>query len=175
MNIRRATKLDAQGIAKVHVDSWRTTYKGIIPQSFLDNLSYENREELWQKNIAIEKNIVLVAENERGEIVGLADGSTREANLEANASDLTSIYLLEQYQGQGIGKELLKEMMRSFKERQFQTIYVDVLSDNKTRHFYEYYGAEYVKSVPLAIGGTVVEEEVYVWKDIDDVLKKLSK
>ncbi|ATP42408.1 GNAT family N-acetyltransferase [Solibacillus sp. R5-41] len=174
MNIRKATLQDAQGIAKVHVDSWRTTYKGILPQFFLDNLSYDNREVLWKKNIAVEKNVVLVAENVQGEIIGFADGSTRETNLVANASDLTTIYLLEQYQGQGIGKKLLKEMMESFKERQFQTIYVDVLADNKTRYFYENYGAEYVKSVQLTIGGKVVEEAVYVWKDIDAAIEKLS-
>ncbi|MEK4425348.1 GNAT family N-acetyltransferase [Solibacillus sp. FSL K6-1523] len=175
MTIRKATMQDAQGIAKVHVDSWRTTYKGILPSSFLDNLSYVKREELWRNNIAVEKNVVLVAENEKGEIVGFADGATRETNLVPNASDLTTIYLLEQYQGRGIGKKLLKEMMLSFKERQFQTIYVDVLADNKTRYYYEYYGAEYVKSVPLTIGGTVVEEAIYVWKDVNAVIEKLSK
>lgn len=46
MNIRKANRDDAPGIAKVHVDSWRTTYKGIIPQSFLDELSYEQRTKL---------------------------------------------------------------------------------------------------------------------------------
>lgn len=30
MNIRRAILTDASGIARVHVDSWRTTYKNII-------------------------------------------------------------------------------------------------------------------------------------------------
>lgn len=32
MIIRKAKLDDATGIAKVHVDSWRTTYKGIIPE-----------------------------------------------------------------------------------------------------------------------------------------------
>jgi len=46
MIIRKAKLDDATGIAKVHVDSWRTTYKGIIPDDFLNNLSYEQRTEL---------------------------------------------------------------------------------------------------------------------------------
>lgn len=46
MKIRRAKLDDAQGIAKVHVNSWRTTYKDIIPNDFLDNLSVEQRTEL---------------------------------------------------------------------------------------------------------------------------------
>lgn len=175
MNIRNVMLQDAQGIAKVHVDSWRTTYKGILPQSFLDNLSYAKRTELWQKNIANENNVVFVAENDHGEIVGFVCGATRETNVEANSSDLTSIYLLEECQGQGVGKMLLKKMMESFKARHYQTIYVDVLADNKTRHFYEYYGAEYVKSVSLASGGTEIEEAIYVWKNIDAVLELLGE
>lgn len=36
MQVRIATLNDAAGIAKVHVDSWRTTYKGIIQEEFLN-------------------------------------------------------------------------------------------------------------------------------------------
>ncbi|WP_306428702.1 hypothetical protein [Robertmurraya siralis] len=41
MIIREATLSDAEGIAKVHVDSWRTTYKGIVSDVFLEQLSYK--------------------------------------------------------------------------------------------------------------------------------------
>ena len=51
MIIREANLDDAKGIAKVHVDSWRTTYKNIIPDEYLNNLSYEKREQLWTNNI----------------------------------------------------------------------------------------------------------------------------
>ncbi|MER2028571.1 MAG: hypothetical protein ABS903_05315 [Solibacillus sp.] len=93
--IRKANLSDAPGIAKVHVDSWRTTYKGIIPQSFLDGLSYEQRTILWKNNISDKNNTIYVAENE-GEIIGFVTGGKRNTNKEAGASDLTSIYLLEE-------------------------------------------------------------------------------
>lgn len=174
MITRHATMEDAAGIAKVHVDTWHTTYSGILPQSVLDNLSYAKRTELWESNIANENNVIFVSENCKGEITGFVVGATRETNLEPGASDLTSIYLLEECQGKGVGKQLLKVMMQSFKERGFQKIYVDVLSENNTRHFYEYYGAEYVKTVQLNWDGTIIDEDIYVWKDIDAVLQKLQ-
>jgi len=34
MKIRRATLQDAENIAKVHVDSWRTTYQNLLPKEF---------------------------------------------------------------------------------------------------------------------------------------------
>jgi hypothetical protein len=45
--IRPAHLDDAPGIARVHVDSWRTTYKGVIPDTILANLSYEARTQQW--------------------------------------------------------------------------------------------------------------------------------
>jgi len=174
VNIREATIQDAQGIGKVHVDSWRTTYKDIIPDHFLNNLSYEQRTELAKRNITKKDNHMLVAENEFGEIVGFADASTRESNVVPCSSDLTSIYLLEEYQGKGIGKLLLKELFMYFKQKGYQSIFVEVLAENKTRYFYEYYGAEYVKTMQITIGGKVLEEYVYVWNDIDKILEKLE-
>lgn len=44
IHIRRAIKDDIQGIAKVHVDSWKTAYKGIFAEEILDNIAYEKRE-----------------------------------------------------------------------------------------------------------------------------------
>ncbi|PJN55835.1 hypothetical protein PAEVO_25570 [Paenibacillus sp. GM2FR] len=43
MHIRHANEQDAAGIANVHVNSWKTTYKGIVDDSFLENLSAADR------------------------------------------------------------------------------------------------------------------------------------
>lgn len=73
MNIRKARLKDAEGIARVHVDSWRTTYKGIIPDDYLNSLSYEQRTELWKNNIGKKGNYVLVAENTEEQVIGFTD------------------------------------------------------------------------------------------------------
>jgi hypothetical protein len=41
MIIRDASPADAAAIARVRVDAWRETYRGIVPEAFLDGLSYE--------------------------------------------------------------------------------------------------------------------------------------
>ena len=173
MNIREATLQDAAGIAKVHVDSRRTTYKGIIPQSFLNNLSYEQRTHLWQKNTTDSNRKVYVAETEQHEIIGFVVGEKRETNKEDGACDLSAIYLLEQWQGFGVGKQLLKKIMHDFQQQGYHKVYVEVLAENKTRHFYQYYGAEYVKTVQLKFDDTPVDEEIYVWNDIEAALSKM--
>ena len=113
-----------------------------------------------------------MAENEQGEIIGFATGGTRNTNLVPNSTDLTSIYLLEEYHRTGTGKQLLKEIFTYFKHKGYEKIFVEVLAENKTRDFYEYFGAQYVNNNKIEIGGKIVEELTYVWNDIGKVIEK---
>lgn len=174
MIIRKAELSDAEGIAKAHVDSWRTTYKGIIADSFLSQLSYDRRTQLWESNISNKENCILVAENTEGIIVGFADAWKRETNMVPYSIDLTSIYLLEDYQGKGIGKKLFRELFNYIKKKGYKKAFVDVLEKNKSRYFYEHYGARKIKTVEIIIGDALLNELIYEWNDLDSVLEKLN-
>ena len=173
MKIRNATEQDAPGIARVHVDSWRAAYKEILPSEFLACISYEKRTTLWENNIADKTNYIVVSETDDGYITGFGTASKRATNTVANSGDLTSIYLLDEYHGQGIGKLLMKKLFFHFKKLDYQKVFVEVLEDNQTRFFYEYYGAQLIEKVQLQFGDTVVNELIYEWGNIDAVLKKL--
>ena len=173
MRVRKAVISDAPGIAKVHVDSWRTTYKDIIPEQALNNLSCDNRTELWKRNITRADNYVYVAENNEGEIVGFGDCGKREENNVEHSGDLTSIYLLEEYQGKGIGKKLLKQLFLQCVDLGYERVFVEVLEDNKTRYFYEYYGATLLKTEKIVMAGKELNLLIYEWDDMNKVLNKL--
>ena len=170
MLIREATLADAEGIAIVHVDSWRTTYKDIMPSDFLDKISYEKRKDIWIKNITSDENHVYVAENNEGKIVGFISGGKREKNKVEDSGDLTAIYILENSQRMGIGKKLIKELFFKFEELGFKTIFVEVLEDNKSRYFYEAFGAELLKTEKIKMVGAELNLLVYGWRDISRVL-----
>ncbi|WP_326910744.1 hypothetical protein [Sedimentibacter sp. MB31-C6] len=63
MKVREAELTDAFSIAKVNIDSWRNTDKGIIADEYLNNLNYEKKEQAM-KNIIInstkDKNMYLL-------------------------------------------------------------------------------------------------------------------
>jgi hypothetical protein len=48
VNVRRARLQDAAAIARVHVDAWRSTYRGIVPDEHLDGMSYERSKRNWE-------------------------------------------------------------------------------------------------------------------------------
>ncbi|HZB44911.1 MAG TPA: hypothetical protein VE360_06695, partial [Pyrinomonadaceae bacterium] len=49
VGFREATVADCAAVAEVHVRSWRESFAGIVPQSFLDGMSVERRAEAFEK------------------------------------------------------------------------------------------------------------------------------
>ncbi|MCC3356075.1 GNAT family N-acetyltransferase [Bacillus sp. REN16] len=165
MKIRKAILSDAKGIAKVHVDSWRTTYKGIIPDEFLQRLSYESREKMWERGIP--NGHILVAENNSGEIAGFAcGGKERSGSYENYQGELYAIYILQEYQGQGLGKKLVIPVVKQLLDKDFNTMLVLVLEENKSCLFYEALGARKLNTFEVEIGGKNLKEAVYGWDNL---------
>ena len=78
MLIREAKLEDAEAIARVHVDTWQTTYQDIIPESYIAKLSYQKRKERWANmlsNITEEnrQHFVCVVENNTKLIIAFAE------------------------------------------------------------------------------------------------------
>ncbi|ATP41027.1 GNAT family N-acetyltransferase [Solibacillus sp. R5-41] len=168
MNIRKAVLSDAKGIAKVHVDCWKTTYKNIISDQYLNKLTYESREQLWENNIP--NGGVFVAENKEGEIVGFSSGGIeRSGNYKGFEGELYAIYILKEYQGNGIGKALVKPIIKEITELGLNSMLVLVLEDNISRLFYESLGGKKIDTVEVEISEKKLSELVYGWEDIRNI------
>jgi len=61
-------------------------------------------------------------------------------------------------------------LFSKFDELDYKTIFVEVLEDNKSRFFYEAFGAELLKSEKIKIAGTELNLFIYEWKDISTVV-----
>ena len=140
--IRPATPQDAPAIAAVRIDSWRSTYRGLIPDAYLDGMQLEQSTALWDRVLTAGKNStsVFVAEND-GDVVGFAAGNMlQEPRHELNA-ELTAIYLRPDYQHAGIGRRLVESVARAEQAHGANGLIVWVISGNKrARAFYEALG-----------------------------------
>ena len=172
MIIREAITRDISEIAKVHVDTWRTTYRNIFSSEFLANLSYEKRENSWHQvfNNALKgNNFIYVAENESGQIVGFVNaGREREDNL-IYRGELCALYILESYQRQGIGVKLVKKVAERLNRMEIDSMLVWVLKDNPACHFYEKLGGKEISAKEIERKGTKLIEIAYGWKDISNL------
>lgn len=166
IEIRRAVGKDAEDIANVHVESWRTTYSGIMKDSIISGLDVGRRTELWKHNIAKEGNIVLVAVKE-GQIIGFADGSqVKEGEYPEYDGDVTSIYFYKEEQGNGYGKLLLEALFHAFAQAGFQNAIVKVLDQNESRNIYERLGAKLIDSQEVPQYGEGLNLLTYAWENL---------
>lgn len=169
MIIRKATLNDAKGIAKVHVDSWKTTYANIMPVEYLNQLSYEERERLWEKNMT--NSDVFIAENAEGKIIGFSSGGKeRSNNYPGYIGELYAIYILKEYQGNGLGKLLVKPIIKKLHQKNLFSMVVLVLEDNPSRLFYEALDGKKIDTIEINIAGKKLDELVYGWKDSRTIL-----
>jgi GNAT superfamily N-acetyltransferase len=153
---------DLPAIARVHLESWLTTYTGIVPQAYLDSLTFENRLERWQKhsaNIGLERRLFVAVLD--GQIVGFADcGKERNADPEFDG-ELYGFYILETQQKHGIGRQLFAAVVENLQARGFKKMLVWVLAQNPAAAFYQHLGGTKVREQHLEIGGANLLEWGY--------------
>ena len=174
MIIRQATLEDAAGIAKVHVDTWRTTYRGIVPEEFLANMSYQESEKRWaaRLNDSEGKTCIYVAEDEVGHIVGFVSGGPDRDNDPVYKGELYAIYILQAHHGKGIGHRLTLALVEGLLQMGLDSMILWVFSVNPARRFYEALGGQLVKTNQFEINGVIIDEVAYAWPDIRLLLKE---
>ncbi len=168
--LRAANRDDALPISQVHVSSWRTTYRDIIPAPFLNELNAEQRVPRWQQLIDSDAHLI-VAEN-AGQIVGFISGGPIREPLDGYDTELYAIYLLEETQRKGIGTALLIELSRRLRNAGLHNMIVWVLTANVSSHFYEKNGASLIAQKEMEIGGALLTAAAYAWPAIEALAER---
>lgn len=168
--IRKALAADAPAIARVHVDSWRTTYRDIVPEEHLAKLSCEKREELWNRVITDPRQFTFVAE-EVGRIVGFASGGRNRGGEADYLGELYTVYLLQAQQQRGLGRRLTFGVARELAKVGIPTMLAWVLRENPACEFYLKLGGKPVASKLTIIGSKTLEEVAYGWSDLPTLLQ----
>ena len=169
-HIREANQNDVVGMAKVRVDTWQATYKGIVPDDFLKGLSYQSTSERWKKAFWENRNpnvAVFVVENERKDIVGIAICGPEQSQDPIYHGEIYVLYVLPQNQNQGIGRGLVAACVQYLiQQLAVETMLIWVIAENPYRRFYESLGGRMVREKTKEIGGKMISEVGYGWEEI---------
>ncbi|HSJ86859.1 MAG TPA: GNAT family N-acetyltransferase [Anaerolineales bacterium] len=176
--IREALENDIVGVAKVRVDTWRATYKGIIPDSFLEGLSDQSVADRWRKSFWENRNpaaAAFVAENEYGDIVGIAMCGPEQNQDVVYQAEIYVLYVLPQYQNHGIGRQLVAACLQHLVHNlNVKSLLIWVIAENPYRKFYESLGGKAVLEKTQEIGGRLIREIGYGWEEIDTLLHSME-
>jgi L-amino acid N-acyltransferase YncA len=138
--IREATPEDIPAVAALHVKTWSDTYWNVRhPPTFLV------RERQWREQFKkTDSNwFCFVVENQKGELVGFATGTSyASSDLPGYSGELSKIYLLSQYQRLGLGRRLVGHVARRFLSQGINTMVLFGIPQNPSCAFHEALGGQ---------------------------------
>ena len=161
--IRPAAGFDVPGIAWVHVQSWRETYAGLMPQSVLDGLSVEARERQWWRTLEVPTTGVFVVDtpDDVHDVVGFSSvGKARDEGFDA---ELYTLYVLKPHQGRGLGRRLWDAALGFVRSQGARNLNLWVLETNPARGFYERMGGKLEGRKVESFGGIELAEVSYAF------------
>ncbi|OGX80667.1 GCN5 family acetyltransferase [Exiguobacterium sp. SH31] len=164
MQIRKAEPKDAYGIARVRVNGWRTTYRGIVPTEILLKLSSGSIE--WSEKIRsalsnreVRGFVAIVDE----EIVGFVlYGDERTGDYPDHPNEIYAIYILEEHQRNGLGSMLLEKAVHAMHGH---GLIIWSLELNPHRAFYEQKQGQVIDSKERLFGELSLREIAYGWTE----------
>ena len=173
ITIRPARPGDARGIARLDVETWRTTYAGVLSTAYLVGLSERRREAGWRGVILREPRDVRVAVGSNGVILGFGSCGPNRGDR-SFTGEVFTLYVAPDWQNRGIGRRLLIALFRRLVAAGRRSAILWVLRENPSRFFYERLGAQQVSRKPIAVGGTAIEAIAYGWRDLPGFLAEVS-
>ena len=159
--IRRATKYDSMGIAKIHIQSWQDAYKGIVTENYLKSLNVEARTKSWEKVIDLDGSQVWLDLDDddkfRG-FVGICPSRDKDAII--STGEIAAIYYSSEHWGQGFASNLFRRSITELINLEFDSITLWVLESNyRAIKFYSKHGfVQDGHTKTIKIGGANVGE-----------------
>lgn len=163
---RRTQAEDLPAIGRIVVRSWQHTFRGLVSDDFLNEMSDDHQRQRHERMISSPSVVYYVAVTDDGDIVGFCSGGPSRCPAYTAENEIYAIYLMPGYERRGIGRRLFQHLAAELAASGRKGLFLTVLSANPNRSFYESLGgieAE-AQSLPLATGS--YPQIAFLWEDI---------
>ena len=170
MQIRPARREDARRIAEIHLASWQTAFRGLMPDDFLDKESIDERQAGWIKNIHdYPGNLMVAVHQEFGITDFICSGQVTEIfKIDGYQGQIFGIHVSPEAKRQGVGTRLMRSAFDRLTSLGCQNAYLWTLEDNKqARNFYEILGGTEIARHLANFGGKDLVEVAYGWERLE--------
>jgi len=141
ITLRKALPVDVHDIARIHVNSWKTAFEGLMPQKYINGYTCSSRIDEWNRVIKTNAETVVVAECD-SKVVGLMSYSAHLHLLDT--LELSKIYLCPTVYGKSIGSKFMNYLMNEAEAKGIKVINLYVLDNNESAiRFYMKHGFVY--------------------------------
>ena len=164
IEIRKIREEDIEDVVDISIKDWKTAYKGIIDDEFLNNINRE--EKIKKRKMDYKENEFIVAIINK-KVVGFCKYIDNNSNspeiLEAD-SEILALYVEINLKQTGIGKKLFNYVIKEFKEKNKKHMIIWCLEDNKeARKFYTKMGGKNISKRDIQIGNKKYKEIAYIY------------
>jgi ribosomal protein S18 acetylase RimI-like enzyme len=171
MDIQLVTVQDAAELAALHATSWKSAYRGILSDEYLDTKADAERALHWQRRFDNVSSSFGIAARDGQRIIGFAwidmDDDPEFGHL------LDNLHVLPSLKGKGVGRALLSAVASELIARSAnRSLFLWVYEENHAaRGFYDKLGgvAAERKQVTTLDNRTAWQWR-YAWKDITTLL-----
>src|SRR6202140_1730332 len=176
--IRQAVMGDARAIGRIEVETWRSTYAGMLPDRALLAMSVQRQTASWAGFLRHRPGDVFVAQADRsaggaeGPILGFGNCGQQRDQAFGFGGEVYPLYVAPESQGTGLGRQLLLALFARLVHCGHRSALVWVVRANPARFFYERLGGKQVLHRPIPVGGAPVESVAYGWKDLRAVIDR---
>lgn len=172
--VRRARAEDSLAIARIHVETWRSTYAGLLPDAYLTGMAQGDSAIEWARRLSFAKQRgTTLAAAQGDEVVGFVSCGAQAGAEERYQGEVYALYVAEDWQNQGIGRALLTGAFETLAKSGRGSALVWVLSQNPARFFYEALGGKLTAQRLEKFAGVQLEETAYGWGDLEAWLAAL--
>ncbi len=167
MHIRSAGPADIHALALVYMETWRTAYRGILPDAYLDAMTVGETETSLSREMGAAGVVSLMAEADDGQVTGLVTGGVDRRRDRIYSGEIFSLYVRPSDQRCGIGHQLVAHLVARINRFDIYTLKVQVLKANPCRRFYEKLNGVLLACGKIRFAGTDIEACTYGWLDTD--------
>jgi GNAT superfamily N-acetyltransferase len=171
--LRQAVPSDAETIAALHTESWRSSYRGILNDDYLAGSVANERRAYWQKSLNAphpERRYILLAERDKNVIAFVSVFLDKEPE---HGALLNNLHVLPTLKGQGLGRLLMREaaqwtLLKNVNHMHLWTFEVN----HEARRFYDALGGEAVEKKLESVAGNVEKDILrYYWQDLKPLVE----
>jgi len=183
ITVRRARPSDAPAIGAVHVAAWRSTYPGILPDSYLARMSAPRQAAHYDAmiragggvHVATASGLDLGPNGGVARVVGFATGGrARGGGAELAEGEIETLYVLDDWRERGLGRRLMRAAATHLAGMGCGSAFLWVLRDNPSRWFYSRLGGKPAAETTISFAGQAVAQMAYVWSPIDKLAQATS-
>jgi ribosomal protein S18 acetylase RimI-like enzyme len=170
--LRAAQVDDAERIARLHTDSWRRTYRGMMTDEFLDRDALDNRRGIWRERLGMPAvNQYVCIAQEGSEMIGFICAFADHDPVWGSYID--NLHVAYGSHRRGAGRALIRSAADWLCSVQCDRgVYLWVMEANAAaRAFYERLGARNAGTIELEDpGGGHAPNCRYIWDRVDLLL-----